>query len=200
MYLRIPERHVPGPDAGYGSISIDVTPPLSTKLPDSRPTIIYIGGILPPKEHALGRWHIDELPDPQGEYKMRVAFVDLRGQHGNPMTSALLFDPHYDNKDLAAIVSYLHSQFPQSPLIAHSFSFVGPVILRYMSQSGARCPLHADVIFVPCVNIAKGLKAFHENPITHPGSKYSANAVREMYTAVADKFAGSETIRQSTRT
>ena len=133
MYFRIPERHVPGPDPGYGTISIDVTPPFSTDLPADRPTIIYLGGILTPKEHNITRWQIDELADPTGLYRFRVAFVNLRGKHGNPMTSGRLFDPHYDNEDLAVVVSYLHAKFPDSPLIAQSFSFGGPVVARYIS-------------------------------------------------------------------
>jgi predicted alpha/beta-fold hydrolase len=47
------------------------------------------------------------------------------------MTSARLFDPHFDNEDFAAIVSYLHSRFPEAPLIAQSYSFGGPVVTRY---------------------------------------------------------------------
>jgi uncharacterized protein len=189
IYLRIPERHVPGPDPGYGTISIDITPPLSVTLPSSRATVVYVGGILTPKEHNITRWQIDELADPTGQHKMRVVFVSLRGQHGNPMTSARLFDPHYDNEDFAAVISYLHSQFPQSPLIAHSFSFGGPVITRYMAQLGPKCPLHAAVIFAPCFNLARGLQRFHENKVVRPGSIYSAKQLRKMCNSVEDKFA-----------
>lgn len=79
MYFRVPERHVPGPDPGYGTISIVVAPPLSAELPAGCPIIIYIGGILPPKEHSITRWQIDELADPTGSHKWRIALVNLRG-------------------------------------------------------------------------------------------------------------------------
>ena len=189
IYLRIPERHVPGPNPGYGTISIDITPPISVRLPSSRATVIYAGGILTPKDHNITRWQIDELADPSGPHKMRVVFVNLRGQHGNPMTSARLFDPHYDSEDFAVIVNYVHSLFPQSPLIGHSFSFGGPVITRYMAQLGDKCPLHAAVIFAPCFNLARGLRRFHENKVVRPGSIYSANQIRKMCESAEEKFA-----------
>jgi predicted alpha/beta-fold hydrolase len=92
--------------------------------------LIYVGGILTPKDHNITKWQVDELIDPAGQYNFRLAFVNLRGQHGNPMTSARLFDPHYDNEDFAVVVSYLHNKLPESPIIAHSFSFGGPVVAR----------------------------------------------------------------------
>ena len=58
-----------------------------------------------------------------------------------------------------------------------------------MAQLGPACPLHAAVLFAPCFNIARGLEKFHENKVTRPGSIYSANQIRKMYTATADKFA-----------
>jgi hypothetical protein len=58
-----------------------------------------------------------------------------------------------------------------------------------MAQLGPACPLHAAVLFAPCFNIARGLEKFHENKVTRPGSIYSANQIRKMYTAAADKFA-----------
>ena len=58
-----------------------------------------------------------------------------------------------------------------------------------MSLLGAACPLHAAVLFAPCLNIARGLERFHQNKITRPGSIYSAKAIQKMYTSVAEKFA-----------
>lgn len=139
IYLRIPERHVPGPDPGYGTISVDFTPPLSVQLPATTAILVFLGGLFAPKEHDMCKWQLDALADPNGPYRLRIAFINLRGQMGNPMTSARLFDLRYDSEDVAVVVSYVHSLFPESPLIAHSFSYGGHAVARY-SPSRALVP------------------------------------------------------------
>jgi predicted alpha/beta-fold hydrolase len=160
--------------------------------------VIYVPGLLAPKEHHIPRWQFDELTDPAGPHKLRVAFVNWRGHHGNPLTSARLFDPLYDDEDLAVAISYLHTVLPQSPLIALGCSYGGPNLTRYsfyytsddryLARIGSRCPLHAAVIFSPCFNIARGLRTLHDNPVTRPGSIYSAQQISKMYDSVAPKF------------
>jgi predicted alpha/beta-fold hydrolase len=85
---------------------------------------------LTPKEHHISRWQIDPLADPKGQFGYRVAFFNLRGQHGNPMTSARLFNPHFDDEDFAVAVAYLHTLYPEAPFIAFAYSFGGPVIAK----------------------------------------------------------------------
>jgi predicted alpha/beta-fold hydrolase len=66
---------------------------------------------------------------------MRVAFLNYRGHHGNPVTSGRLFDPRYDSEDLAVAVSYLHSMLPQSPLIGLGISLGSPNLARYFPRT-----------------------------------------------------------------
>jgi predicted alpha/beta-fold hydrolase len=140
IYLRIQEKEQPiyagGMRPGYGTISLDITPPLSHKLPATKPTVIYLSGLLSRKDSPISRWQIDPLADPSGPYGYRVVFVNFRGLDGNPVTSARIFDPNHDNDDLAATVTYIHSIFPDSPLIGSGQCVGGAILMRYPS------PLH----------------------------------------------------------
>jgi predicted alpha/beta-fold hydrolase len=105
IYLRLPERKLDFyPELlGYGTISVDITPPLSYKLPPTKPTVIFVSGLMASKNSALTRTQIYPLADPLGRYRYRIVFVNFRGQFGNPVTSGRIFDPLQDNDDLAAV-------------------------------------------------------------------------------------------------
>lgn len=74
----------------------------------------------------------------------RSVAVNWRGCSGEPNHSARAYHSGASD-DLAEVVNHVHSLHPDQLLFAVGYSLGGNVLLKYLGECGADCPLHAAV-------------------------------------------------------
>lgn len=64
---------------------------------------------------------------------------------GTPLTSPQYYSAGYTG-DYHTVVNYVHSRYPQSPLLGLGFSLGASVLARYMGEQGDECLLTAGCV------------------------------------------------------
>lgn len=64
---------------------------------------------------------------------------------GAPLTSPQYYSAGYTG-DYHTVVNYVHSRYPQSPLLGLGFSLGASVLARYMGEEGDKCLLTAGCV------------------------------------------------------
>lgn len=130
-----------------GTVSVDTSPPNHTSLPPTAPTVVIAHGLTGGSHESYVRNVVEWVVKPRAEGGLggRAVVSNYRGCAGTKITSPQFYSAGYTG-DYHTVVSYVHSQFPASPLVGAGFSLGASVLARYMGEEGERCALTGGVV------------------------------------------------------
>ncbi|KAF8526275.1 AB-hydrolase YheT [Hysterangium stoloniferum] len=135
-------KYILVPDGGC--ISMDITPPISSKSPPDTPIVIVLHGLLGGSHVSYIRSAVAQLTKPthEGGLGLRAVAFNLRGCSKTPVTSPLLYHPGMTD-DLRSVVLYVSSQYPNAKLFGLGFSLGAGYLTNYLGEEGDQSPLIA---------------------------------------------------------
>ncbi|KAI9350295.1 Alpha/Beta hydrolase protein [Obelidium mucronatum] len=105
-----------------------------------------------------------------------VACLNYRGSNGLPLKTPQLYAGSY-TADVRLIIKHIKQAHPQSPLIGVGYSLGANILVKYVGEEGAHCPLIACVSVANPFDFNVGINFLHSSFL---GRLYSRIMTREL--------------------
>ncbi|KAE8605740.1 hypothetical protein XENTR_v10015304 [Xenopus tropicalis] len=158
--------------ADGGQISLDwVDNNESSRFPDaaSRPTVIFLPGLTGNSRQS----YILHLVRQASRDGYRSVVFNNRGFGGEELLTPRTFCAA-NTDDLSVVVSHVHKQFPDAPVVAVGVSLGGMMLLNYLAAQGPSARLWAALCFSTPWNVFESTRSLEE-PLNYFLFNYSLN-------------------------
>ncbi|NP_001080501.1 abhydrolase domain containing 3 [Xenopus laevis] len=155
-----------------GQISLDwVDNNESSQFPGAslRPTVIFLPGLTGNSRQS----YILHLVHQASRDGYRSVVFNNRGFGGEELLTPRTFCAA-NTDDLSAVVSHVHRQFPDAPVLAVGVSLGGMMLLNYLAAQGSSVPLWAALCFSTPWNVFESTRSLEE-PLNYLLFNYSLN-------------------------
>ncbi|KAE8605732.1 hypothetical protein XENTR_v10015304 [Xenopus tropicalis] len=168
----VPYRNEILKTADGGQISLDwVDNNESSRFPDaaSRPTVIFLPGLTGNSRQS----YILHLVRQASRDGYRSVVFNNRGFGGEELLTPRTFCAA-NTDDLSVVVSHVHKQFPDAPVVAVGVSLGGMMLLNYLAAQGPSARLWAALCFSTPWNVFESTRSLEE-PLNYFLFNYSLN-------------------------
>ncbi|KAL3132673.1 hypothetical protein ABBQ32_009191 [Trebouxia sp. C0010 RCD-2024] len=130
--------------------------PSNIILPDDAPVLILLPGLTGGSHDSYVR-HMVGAASMNG---MRAVVFNSRGTSDGAVTSPQFYSASYTG-DMRRVVQMVQKRYPSSELLAAGWSLGGNILVRYLGEEGASCPISAAASLCNPLDLAISDDNFH---------------------------------------
>eukprot|EP00891_Asterochloris_glomerata_P000961 jgi/Astpho2/961/e_gw1.00016.122.1_t len=172
------------PDGGTVSLDYHQLPPgkAMQDLEDDAPVIILLPGLTGGSHDTYVRYMVQAC----SQHGVRAVVFNSRGTSDGPVTSPQFYSASFTG-DMRQVVGMVKQRYPQSELLAAGWSLGANILVRYLGEEGAACPISAAVsmcnpfdLAISDANFSQGFNRIYDKSL--------AQSLREIFSRHSHLF------------